>query len=322
MKIVIMDGSAANPGDLSWDDISKLGDLTPYETTLQSQVVERACDAEIVLTNKTAFTKETIEKLPNLKYIGVMATGYNVVDLDYCREKGIIVTNVPEYSTFATAQMTIALLLELCDQAGLHDRAVKDGEWVRAEQFCFFKSTITELWNKKLHIFGFGKIGKRVAEIASALGMEVTATPHTITSEGYTLSNGSFVKYVSFEEGIKNCDVVSLHSPLTEETREIICKSSLEKFKDGAMLINCARGPLINEQDVADALVSGKLSGFAADVVKVEPMLPDNPLLNAPNCVLTPHIAWAPKETRARLIKIVADNIEAFINGNPINVVN
>lgn len=322
MKIVIMDGSAANPGDLSWDGIGKFGELFAYETTKQEQVLERARDAEIVLTNKTCFPKEVLEQLPKLKYIGVLATGYNVVDLPYCREHGIVVTNVPSYSTYATAQMTMALLLELCDRVGLHDQAVKDGDWIRSEQFCFFKSRITELYGKKLHILGFGQIGRRFAEMASPMGLEITATPHHFNESGATLSNGSMVKFVSFEEGIRNADIVSLHCPLTDDTKEIVNKETLKIFKDGAMLINCARGPLVNEEDVTEALKTGKLSGYAADVVKVEPMLPDNPLMNAPNCVLTPHIAWAALETRERLIDIAVNNLEAFLSGNPINKVN
>ena len=318
MKIVILDGSAANPGDISWEPIEKFGDLTVYDVTSPDQLAERAKGADICITNKTAFTEEVIEQLPDLKYIGVLATGFNVIDLPACTKRGITVTNVPEYSTFATAQMTVALLLELTNNTGLHSDSVKDGDWVRSPQFCYWKRPLTELWNKNAVVFGYGKIGKRVAQIFKALGMNVTAVPHRIPDK----KEEDGIKFATWEEALKTADVISLHSPLTAETKDLINKDSLKDCKDGVIIINAARGPLVNEEDMADSLKSGKVSGYAADVVSVEPMKADNPLLTSPNTILTPHTAWAPKETRIRLIDMCAENIEAFLKGTPINKVN
>lgn len=318
MKTVILDGSAANPGDISWGPLEKFGELTVYDVTTPEQVVERSLGAEILITNKTAFTEEIISKLPDLKYIGVLATGFNVVDLQACSKRGITVTNVPEYSTFATAQMTVALLLELTNNAGLHNASVMDGDWVRSPQFCYWKRPLTELWNKEAVVFGYGKIGKRVAQIFKALGMNVTAVPHHMPETG----EEDGIVFKSKEEAFKNADIISLHSPLTDETKDLINKNSISELKDGVIIINAARGPLVNEADMAEALRSGKVSGYAADVVSVEPMREDNPLLNCPNTILTPHTAWAPKETRERLIAMCAQNIESYLNGNPINKVN
>ena len=318
MKIVILDGSAANPGDISWAPIEKFGDLTVYDVTSPEQLAERAKGADICITNKTAFTEEVIAQLPDLKYIGVLATGFNVIDLPACTKRGITVTNVPEYSTFATAQMTVALLLELTNNTGLHSDSVKDGDWVRSPQFCYWKRPLTELWNKNAVVFGYGKIGKRVAQIFKALGMNVTAVPHRMPDK--TEEDG--IKFAAWEEAIKTADVISLHSPLTEETKDLINKESLKACKDNVIIINAARGPLVNEEDMAAALKSGKVAGYAADVVSVEPMKADNPLLTSPNTILTPHTAWAPKETRIRLIDMCAENIEAFLKGSPVNKVN
>ena len=318
MKIVILDGSAANPGDISWAPIEKFGDLTVYDVTSPEQLVERAKGADICITNKTAFTEEVIEQLPDLKYIGVLATGFNVIDLPACTKRGITVTNVPEYSTFATAQMTVALLLELTNNTGLHSDSVKDGDWIRSPQFCYWKRPLTELWNKNAVVFGYGKIGKRVAQIFKALGMNVTAVPHRMPDK--TEEDG--IKFASWEEAVKTADIISLHSPLTEETKDLINKESLKACKDNVIIINAARGPLVNEEDMAAALRSGKVAGYAADVVSVEPMKADNPLLTSPNTILTPHTAWAPKETRIRLIDMCAENIEAFLKGAPVNKVN
>lgn len=318
MKTVILDGSAANPGDISWAPIEKFGDLTVYDVTSPDQLVERAKGADICITNKTAFTEEVIAQLPDLKYIGVLATGFNVIDLPACTKRGITVTNVPEYSTFATAQMSVALLLELTNNTGLHSDSVKDGDWVRSPQFCYWKRPLTELWNKNAVVFGYGKIGKRVAQIFKALGMNVTAVPHRMPDK--TEEDG--IKFATWEEAITTADVISLHSPLTEETKDLINKESLTACKDNVIIINAARGPLVNEEDMAAALRSGKVAGYAADVVSVEPMKADNPLLTSPNTILTPHTAWAPKETRIRLIDMCAENIEAFLKGAPVNKVN
>ena len=323
MKIVILDGSAANPGDITWGRLNDLGKVISYDTTAKDQLVGRMQGAECAITNKAVFDKDVFDQLPDLKYIGVLATGYNVVDLEAARQHGVTVTNVPEYATFATAQMTMALLLELTNLVGLHTASVMEGEWCRSKQFCYFKSPLTELCGKTLHIIGLGKIGRRVAVMASAFGMKITATPHDTNLIGTSVEcDGTSVKCLPLEEGIKAADVVSLHCPLTEDTREIINGTSLTWFKKGTFLINCARGPVINESAVREALDSGLLGGYGTDVVCVEPMLPDNPLLGAPNCVITPHIAWTPVETRMRLIDMAADNLEAFLNGEPVNVVN
>jgi glycerate dehydrogenase len=323
MKIVILDGSAANPGDISWGRLEDLGEVIAYDYTSKDQLIERMQGAECAITNKTVFDRDVFDKLPDLKYIGVLATGYNVVDLQAARDHGVTVTNVPEYATFATAQMTMALLLELTNLVGIHTASVMDGEWCRSRQFCYFKAPLTELLDKTLHIIGLGKIGRRVAQMANSFGMTVTATPHDKTLIGSTVDvNGTSVKCLSLEDGIKGAGVVSLHCPLTEDTREIINKNTLALFNKGTVLINCARGPVINEADVRNALDCGILGGYGADVVCVEPMLEDNPLLGAPNCVITPHIAWTPVETRIRLIDAAADNLQAFLDGHPVNKVN
>ncbi|MBE7069351.1 MAG: D-2-hydroxyacid dehydrogenase [Ruminococcaceae bacterium] len=321
MKIVILDGAGANPGDITWAPLERLGEVTAYDYTAKDQVVERSKDAEICITNKTVFDADTLQKLPALKYIGVLATGYNVVDLEECRKLGITVTNVPEYATYATAQMTIALLLELASRPGMHSNDVMDGGWCKSPQFSYFLSPLTELWGKNMLIFGFGKIGQRVAAIASSLGMNVSAVPHRFDSDSAVI-DGYKIPFTTFDEGLKTADVISVHCPLTNETRNLINKERLAAMKKGAILINCARGPVVDEKAVREALDSGILGGYGADVVSVEPMLPDNPLLGAPNCVITPHIAWAAKETRERLIYAAADNLEAFLKGSPINVVN
>ena len=323
MKIVILDGSAANPGDISWGALEKYGEVTAYDVTSKDQLIERMKGAECAITNKTVFNRDAFEKLPDLKYIGVLATGYNVVDLEAAREHGVVVTNVPEYATYATAQMTMALLLELTNLVGMHTASVMNGDWVRSPQFCYFKSPLTELAGKTMHIIGLGKIGRRVAQMASAFGMTVTATPHNNSLLGTSVNCGiCSVKCVGFEEGVRGADVVSLHCPLTDDTREIINSDSLGLFRRGAILLNCARGPVVNENAVREALDSGLLGGYGCDVVCVEPMLPSNPLLGAPNCVITPHIAWTPVETRIRLIDAAAENLKAFLDGTPINKVN
>lgn len=316
MKIVILDASAANPGDISWQSIEAWGDLTVYDVTTFDQIVERTKDADVALTNKTPFTREILNQLPKLKYIGVLATGYNVVDLEACRERGIVVTNVPEYGTYATMQHTIALLLELTNHVALHNQAVMNGEWITSPQFCFWKSPLTELYGKTMVVVGYGKIGQKVATAAMALGLNVIAVPHNITKD----SDGD-IRFMTLEDALPLADIISLHAPLTSDTQGLICKNTLSKCKDGVLVINAARGGMVVEQDIRDALVSGKIGGYAADVVATEPMLQNNPLLGAPNCILTPHIAWAPKQTRERLIDVASENIRAFLEGNPVNTV-
>lgn len=327
MKIAILDAMAANPGDLSWAELEEFGEVTAYDVTSPDELYDRAKDSEICITNKTCFDRAMIEKLPKLKYIGVLATGYNVVDLEVCREKGIVVTNVPEYSTYATAQMTIAHILELVDKVGIHNASVKDGDWVRSPQFCYWKEPLTELWRKTAVVVGYGKIGKRVAAVLSALGMDIIAVPHQFNNVTKSSVSGlegieGNIRYMTLEDALPLADLVTLHCPLTSETRAIINKKTLGMMKDGALLVNCARGPLVDAPDVAEALRSGKLGGYAADVLEVEPQREDDPFLTTPNTILTPHIAWAPRETRARLITIAAENIRAFLDGKPVNVVN
>lgn len=324
MKIAILDAMAANPGDLSWAELEEFGEVTAYDVTSPDELYDRAKDCEICITNKTVFDRAMIERLPKLRYIGVLATGYNVVDLECTRERGIVVTNVPEYSTFATAQMTISLILELADKVGLHNASVKAGDWVRSPQFCYWKEPLTELWQKTAVVVGYGKIGKRVAAVLSALGMQVIAVPHHCNNVTKSTESGAGgdIRFMSLEEALPLADLVTLHCPLTDETRGIMNKETLSAMKEGAFLINAARGPLVVAADVADALNSGHLGGYAADVLEVEPQREDDPFLTTPNTILTPHIAWAPLETRARLITIAADNIRAFLAGSPINVVN
>lgn len=316
MKIVITDGSAANPGDISWNEISSIGQTDVYDVTPPDKLLERAAGADIVITNKTVFDRKTIEALPDLKYIGVLATGFNVIDLKAAADRGIVVTNIPEYSTYATMQHTIALLLELTNKVAVHSQAVRDGDWVRSEQFCFWREPLIELCDKTAVVVGFGRIGKRVAATLSALGMKVVIVPHHMpeTDIGYPV--------MELKEALKIADVVTLHCPLTSETTGLINSETLSLMKPGALLINAARGPMVVEADVRAALDSGALGGYAADVVAVEPMLADNPLLGAPRCVITPHTAWAPKETRERLVRVAADNIRAWMAGDPINKVN
>ena len=313
MRIVIMDGSAANPGDLDWKPFEAIGDVTAYDYTPADKIIERASGAEVVITNKTPFTEQIVAQLPDLKYIGVLATGFNVVDLKACADRGIAVTNVPEYGTFATAQMTIALLLELADKVGLHNESVKRGDWVRSTQFCYWLEPLTELAGKNIAVVGMGKIGSRVAVIAEALGMNVLPVPHTLKDPAHEYT---------FEKAVKKADVITLHCPLTEETRNLINKDVLADMKDGVFIINAARGPLVNEADMAQALKSGKVAGFGCDVVSVEPMEEDNPLLTSPNTVITPHIAWAPKETRSRLIEAAAANLKLYTGGKTGSAIN
>ena len=316
MNIVVLDGFALNPGDLSWEKLHTLGNVTVYERTPAELVEERAREAEIVLTNKTLLFKDTLKKLPKVQYIGVLATGYNVVDLDYARERGITVTNVPAYSTESVAQMTFALLLELCLSVGQHNQAVKEGEWCRSKDFCFWKSPLTELSGKTMGIIGFGSIGQRVAEIALAFGMKVLVCSRT--KKDYVREN---LEWTSLDLLLKNADVVSLHCPLTDKTRQIIDKNAIEKMKQGALLLNTSRGPWLQDEAVADALNEGKLGGAAMDVLVEEPPKADNPLLSAKNCIITPHVAWATKEARGRLMDIASANVKAFLEGKPQNVV-
>ena len=317
MKNVILDGHAVNPGDLSWDFLKAYGDLTVYDFTSQDQVIDRIQDAEVILINKILINKTVLDACPKLKLVCVLATGYNVVDCAECRSRGVVVTNVPAYSTVSVTQFTFALLLELCNRVGLHDTLVHQGRWESSPGFCFWETPQMELAGKTMGIIGFGSIGRSVGAVAKALGMRVLAYNRSRCAEGEAIG-----EYVDLDTLLTQSDVVSLHCPLTPQTAEIINKDTLAKMKDGAILLNTARGGVINEAHVRSALESGKLRGFAADVVSQEPILSDNPLLHAPNCILTPHMAWAPLEARKRILASVTQSIEGFLKDTPVNVVN
>lgn len=316
MKIVILDAYAANPGDLTWDEFAALGELTVYDRTAPEDVAARIGDAEVVFINKVRLTDEIFAACPNLKLVSILATGYNIVDLAAAKRRGITVCNVPGYSTRAVVQMTFALLLEICQQVGLHSGAVHTGRWQTCPDFCFWDRPLIELDGKTMGIVGYGAIGSAVGTVAQALGMKllVTARHEKPVPEG--------ARFVSLPELLAQSDVVSLHCPQTAENARMIDAGALAQMKDGAILLNTARGGLLDEQAVADALRSGKLLAAGMDVVSAEPIRADNPLLTAPNCFLTPHIAWAPLETRRRLQAISAENLRAFLAGKPQNVVN
>ena len=315
MKIVVLDGQALNPGDLSWQCFEQFGDITVYDRT--ENAVRRIGDADIVLVNKVPLTAEVIAACPNLKLICCLSTGYNVVDIDFARSRNIPVCNVPAYSTHAVSQFTIALLLELCHRVGHHDRLVHDGAWAACPNFCFWDTPQMELAGKTIGIIGFGRIGQAVGRIAAALGMKVLAHSRSRRPQGEAIG-----EYVELDELLARSDVVSLHCPLFPETTNLIDATAIAKMKDGAILLNTSRGPVIDEAAVAAALRSGKLRGAAMDVVTAEPIDPENPLLSAPNCIITPHMAWAPMETRQRILDVTEESIRNFLNGTPSNVVN
>ena len=318
MKIVILDGRALNPGDLSYDCINPFGDVDLYQhTDSKEETIARIGDAQIVLTNKVPITEDILSACPNIRLICVLATGYNIVDCDAAARRQIPVCNVPSYGTAAVAQFTLALMLELCHRIGLHDAVVHDGKWCRCSNFCFWDTPQMELGGKTIGIIGFGRIGQAVARLAAAFGMNVLAYSRTQRPV-----EGLDVKYVDLDTLLANSDFVSLHCPLFPETEKLINKQTISKMKDGAFLINTSRGGVLDEQAVADALRSGKLAGAAVDVVSQEPMKEENPLLTAPNCIITPHIAWAPTESRQRLLDCVVENIRCFLKGTPQNVVN
>ncbi|MGN0728768.1 D-2-hydroxyacid dehydrogenase [Treponema sp.] len=313
MKITILDGNALNPGDLSWSVLEQFGQVNVFPRTEDSLVAERIGDSDAVLLNKINITEEILSKCPNLKYIGVQATGYNVIDLEACRKHHVTVTNVPSYSTAGVAQLVFAFISEFACRTQLHSDSVMSGDWTRSPDFCYWKVPLIELEGKKLGIFGYGSIGSRVARIAEAYGMEVIVCTRTQKPE---------IKHpVDLSTLFNESDFISLHAPLTEKTRNIVNRTTLSLMKKTSFLINTARGPLVNEADVREFLDKGKIAGYAADVVSEEPMKKDNPLLGAPNCLITPHIAWAATETRQRLLNIVVENIRCFINGAPQNVV-
>jgi glycerate dehydrogenase len=318
MKIVVLDGHTLNPGDLSWDGLRALGEVQVFDRTESGSIVARAAGAEIVLTNKTPLTAQTLRQLAGLRYVGVLATGYDVVDIQAARELKIPVTNIPIYGTASVAQFTFALLLELCHQTAIHAAATSDGEWSRCTDFSFWKTPLIELSGKTMGIIGLGRIGRSVAEIAVAMGLRVIAADEV---KGAAPPWPGF-RWCEVDELLAESDVLSLHCPLLPQTRGIINAKSLARMKPGALLINTSRGPLVVDQDLAAALNRGHLAGAAVDVLSVEPPPADNPLLSARNCIVTPHIAWATKEARTRLLDTAVANARAFLDGHPVNVVN
>lgn len=320
MKIVILDGYTENPGDLSWEALGALGDLTVYDRTPvndEAEIIRRIGDAEAVYTNKTPITKNVIDACPNMKFISLLATGYNVVDYVYAHEKGIPVTNVPTYGTAAVGQFAIAMLLEICHHVAHHSQTVHEGKWTQSIDWCYWDYPLIELADKTIGIIGFGRIGRQTGKIAKALGMNVIAYDSVENDEGRAIG-----EYVDLDTLLTSSDVIALHCPLFPETEGIVNKDTIAKMKDGVIILNNSRGPLVVEQDLADALNSGKVYAAGLDVVSTEPIKADNPLLNAKNCIITPHISWAPKESRQRIMDCAVENLKAYIAGAPINVVN
>ena len=315
MKAVYLEEGAVNQGDISLEPITSILETTVYQNTTEADKYEHIGDAEVVFANKIIFDEETFSRLPNLKYIGICATGYNVVDLDAARRHGVTVTNVPAYSTESVAQLTWGFILEIASKISLHNESVHRGDWVKSETFCYWLDSVMELAGKTIGILGYGNIGKRVAEIAGAFRMNVLVS--TAHPEKYKDN----IHFVSQEELWEKSDIITLHAPMNPSTERIICKENISKMKDGVIIINVSRGGLVDEEALADALRSGKVAAAAADVMTVEPMKPDNPLLTAPNMTITPHIAWASVEARERLINTIADNLKAYLNGDKLNVV-
>ena len=314
MKITILDGFAENPGDLSWDWLGEYGEYTVYDRTPADKIAERVEGCDVIITNKTPLRAELLKNLGNLRYIGLLSTGYNIVDWEYCREAGIPVCNIPSYSTDAVAQLTFALILEHTNAVAVHSKSVHDGEWAACTDFCYQKTPLTELSGKTLGIIGFGNIGKAVARIALAFGMKVVAsTNHPAPSDG--------IEFTDVDTLLSKSDFVSLHCPLTDKTEGMVNAEFLAKMKPTAMLINTSRGQVVNEPDLANALKNGVISAAGLDVLSCEPPKSDNPLFGIKNCYITPHIAWAGYETRLRLMEICKENMRAFASGNPINVV-
>ena len=320
MKIVVLDGYTENPGDLSWDELGKLGELTVYDRTPvsdEAEIIRRIGDAEVVFTNKTPISKAVIDACPDMKFISMLATGYNVVDYVYAHEKGIPVTNVPSYGTASVAQFAIAMLLEICHHVAHHSDTVHQGKWSKSIDWCYWDYPLIELDGKTIGIIGFGRIGRQTGKIAKALGMNVLAYDSMENEAGKAIGD-----YVPLDTLLAQSDVIALHCPLFPDTQGIINKDTIAKMKDGVILLNNSRGPLVVEQDLADALNSGKVYAAGLDVVGTEPINPDNPLLTAKNCIITPHISWAPKESRQRIMDCAVENVKAYIAGAPVNVVN
>lgn len=318
MKLVVLDGYTLNPGDLSWDGIKKIGNLEVHDRTPESLIVERCKGAEIIFTNKTPLRESILSQLPDLKYIGVLATGYNVVDVDYAKTRGIAVANVPGYGTASVVQMTFALLLELCQHVQSHSDSVRQGDWAASPDFCYWNYPLIELEGKSIGIIGFGSIGQKVADIATAFGMNIIGFSRTRSDQSHRKN----FKWAELNDLLKESDVVSVHCPLFPETQGIINRDSLKLMKRTAFFLNTSRGPLMVDQDLADALNEGIIAGAGIDVLSVEPPSADNPLFKAKNCLITPHIAWATKEARSRLMGIAENNLSSFLNQKPVNIVN
>ena len=314
MKIIVLDGYGLNPGDLNWESFESLGELTVYDRTSPSELMERAAGAEVLVTNKTLITAENMADLPELKYIGVLATGYNVVDIDAAKARGIVVTNIPAYSTASVAQMVFAHILNITQRVGYYADENKQGRWTKNADFCYWDTQLVELQGKKMGIVGFGNIGQATARIAQAFGMEVCVYS---SKPQFVLPSG--IKKMDLDELFAECDVISLHCPLTPDTKEMVNAERLSKMKSNAILINTGRGPLINEQDLANALNEGRIAAAGLDVLSVEPSVEGNPLLTARNCFITPHIAWATLEARTRLMEIAVQNLKSYLNGQIIN---
>lgn len=317
-KIVALDGYTLNPGDNPWDAIAALGEVTVHDRILPEEIVEIAAEADILITNKCPISAEALAKLPSVKLIAVTATGYNIVDIEAARARGISVANVPEYGTRTVAQFTWALILELCHHVGRHSRSVADGDWARCPDFCYWSTPQLELDGMRLGLVGFGRIAHQVATIGRAFGMEILASGRS----GSRKSRDAQVEWLPTEELVAAADVISLHCPLTPETERMVNRHLLERMKPSALLINTSRGGLIEERDLAEALRAGRIAGAAVDVVSQEPIRVDNPLLGAPNCLITPHMAWCSLAARQRLMRSTAENVAAFLAGKPTNVVN
>ena len=314
MRIVVLDGYGLNPGDLSWDAMKELGDLTVYDRTSPSELLQRATEADVLITNKTVITKDDLQKLPAVKYIGVLATGYNIVDIEAAKEKGIVVTNIPAYSTKSVAQMVFAHILNITQRVGHYAHANKNGRWDQNPDFCYWDTNLIELDGKSIGIIGLGNTGYATSQIALSFGMKVYAYT---SKHQFQLPVG--IHKLELDELFKTCDIISLHCPLTPSTKEIVNKERLALMKPTAIIINTGRGPLVNEQDLADALNEGKIAAAGVDVLSTEPPKADNPLLKAKNCFITPHIAWATKEARVRLMDIAVNNLKSFKQGKVIN---
>ena len=318
MKIVVLDGYTENPGDLSWEGLAQFGQLRVYDRTgSEEEVIERIGDAEVVFVNKVPISRRVLDACPNIKFISVLATGYNVIDVKAAAEKGIPVSNVPAYGTAAVAQFAMALLLELCHHVAHHSEAVHQGRWAASPDWCFWDYPLIELSGKTMGIIGFGRIGQATGRIARAMGMEVLAYSRSVREEAKALA-----EYVDLDSLLSRSDVIVLHCPLFPETEGIINRENIARMKDGVIIINNSRGQLVVEQDLADALNSGKVLAAGLDVVSTEPIRPDNPLLGAKNCLITPHISWAPRESRQRIMDASVENLRAFLAGKPVNVVN